>query len=417
MSSISDIKVHTAPNVRLPRVEVMTLRDVPVYVLRGNSEPVIHLEFIFNAGRIHAVHPSVASATAAMLNEGTKSRSSFEIAEDIEFYGSSIRFNAGTDALSISIYSLSKYFENTLHILEDVLTEAIFPVTELSLYKQNREQKLEISLQQNEFLATAAVMKSMYGTHVYGYSASLEDIRNLNREALVDHYQLLGTSNLNAFLCGAVNEDHLKALDLTLSHLSSRRNSEAGAKPVYLPAGNQDIDGAQHLQCAIRMGQQVISRTHEDFPGLFFLNTMFGGYFGSRLMKNIREEKGLTYGISSSLETLVQSSVLMISTEASLENREIVLKEIRNEIRALREISVSEQECSMVRNYLMGNMMMQLDGPFRSMDVIKTFILEEAPLERFDKFVDSVKAITPADIQSLANTYLDWDSLHRVVVS
>jgi zinc protease len=416
MSSINEIKVHSAQNVRLPNVEKMTLQNVPVYVIRGNSEPVLHLEFIFQAGRVHAVHPSVASATAAMLSEGTQSRTSSAIAEEVEFVGSTIRCNAGTDALSISVYSLSKHFEKTLLILEDILTSAVFPEVELSLYKQNREQKLEIALQQNEYLATAAVMRSIYGPHVYGYSGTSADILNLSRDSLLDHSELLGTRNLNAFICGDVDESHLKSLDSLLSRLSTSKESIACAKPELLPAAIQVTEGPQHMQCAIRLGQQAIIRTHENYPGLFFLNTLLGGYFGSRLMKNIREEKGLTYGISSSLESLVQGSVFIISTEASLENKDVVLQEIKNELGGLRNAAVSERECIMVRNYIMGNMMMQLDGPFRSMDVIKTFVLEQVPFGYFDNFIDSIKSVSPSELQSLANTYLDWDNLHQVVV-
>jgi len=394
----------------------MTLHDVPVYVLRGNSEPVLHLEFIFQAGRVHSTHPSVASATAAMLAEGTRSRSSASIAEDIEFYGSTIRCNAGTDALSVSVYTLSKFFEKTLHIVEDILTDAVFPETELSLYAQNREQKLEISLQQNEFLATAAIMKNIYGSHVYGYSVTRADILDLNRNKLLDHYKYIGTCNLSAFLCGDVDEGHLQLLDNLLSRMSTGEKSLSCRAPQLRPAVVQEIDGPQNMQCAIRLGQQSITRAHKEFAGLFFLNTMLGGYFGSRLMKNIREEKGLTYGISSSLETLVQGSVFVISTEASDENRATVMKEIKNEFRSIRDTPVSDQECNMVRNYLMGNMMMQLDGPFRSMDVIKTFVLERVPFSSFDVFMDTLKTITPGEIQSLANKYLDWSDLHQVVV-
>jgi len=416
MSSINEIKVHSAQNVALPEVEKLALQGVPVYVLRGNSEPVLHLELIFQAGRVHASHPSVASATAAMINEGTQSRSSADIAEDVEFFGSTIRCNAGTDALSISVYALSKHFDNTLRIVEDMLTDAVFPDPELSLYKQNREQKLEISIQQNEFLATAALMKSIYSPHVYGYSATREDIQALNRATLIDHYKLVGTGNLSAFICGDVNEDHLKSLDKMLSRMPKGKTPAACPIPGLKKAFVQETNGPQHMQCAIRLGQQAITRMHKDFPGLFFLNTLLGGYFGSRLMKNIREDKGLTYGISSSVETLVQGSVFVISTEASVDNRHTVIQEIKNEFKDLRDNLISDSECVMVRNYLMGNMMMQLDGPFRSMDVIKTFVLEGVPFSNFTSFVDSINAVTPAELKTLAHKYLDWDDLHQVIV-
>ena len=171
------------------------------------------------------------------------------------------------------------------------------------------------------------------------------------------------------------------------------------------------------MQAAIRFGKEVVTRKHEDFAGLFFINTLLGGYFGSRLMKNIREEKGLTYGISSSLDTLVQSSILTISTESSIENKDVVLQEIKKEMDLLQNTLISVDECEMVRNYSMGNLMMQLDGPFRSMDVVKTIFLENLSKDHFDAFVDTIKTITPVDIQKLSQKYLSWDSFHQTIVS
>ena len=219
-----------------------------------------------------------------------------------------------------------------------------------------------------------------------------------------------------AFIAGDVKDRHLQALERMLHRLGDGLVSTEGERPVFHAPVSREIDGPQHLQCAIRMGRQVATRDSEDYPGLYFLNTVFGGYFGSRLMKNIREEKGLTYGISSSLETLGRAACLTISTEASGENRQVVLDEIAAEIAKLREEPLGQKEFEMVRNYIRGSLMMQLDGPFRVIDVVKTLVMECGSNECFDDFMTGIRSATPDSIRDLANKYLDWDTLHKVIV-
>ena len=154
MNTLKDIVIHDTREVRLPEISQTRLAGVDLYCVASHAEPVLHLELIFRAGRIHALHPMVPVATASMLNEGTESKTSREIAEAIEYYGSTLRCNAGTDALSVSLYSMSKFFEESLEILEDILHNAIFPEKELELYKLNRLHKLEIARKKNEYVAS-----------------------------------------------------------------------------------------------------------------------------------------------------------------------------------------------------------------------------------------------------------------------
>lgn len=416
MATLDRIPIQRAGRVQLPKSELHTLSGVKVYEVRGIDEPVLHLEFIVDAGRIHAAHPSHPSVTASMMNEGTESRSARDIAEQIEYFGSTIRCNAGTDALSISLYCVDRFFEQSLEIVEDLMMNATFPQSELEIYKQNREQRLEISLQRNEYIANTAITSQIFANHVYGYHVTKEDILNLDRVSLLNHYAAVGSSNLSAFICGNITNEHLACLEQMLGRIRPGTKTPGMKGPEPSRPIVNTIDGPQHMQCSIRMGRQIISRNHDEFGGLYFLNTLFGGYFGSRLMTNIREDKGLTYNISSSLETLAGGASLILNTEASSENKDLVLSEIRKEMESLCETTIDDSECEMVRNYLMGSLMMQLDGPFRAMDVIKTLHMECVGPESFDKMLDTIESIGPAELRELARKYLSWDTYHVVSV-
>ncbi len=294
---------------------------------------------------------------------------------------------------------------------------ATFPERELKVYKHNKLQKLDISLQRNEYVANTRIAEQMFSGHVYGYHATREDIQNLTREALLDHYELVGRNNMAVFLCGQIEDHHLVELEEMLSRLREGKISHRLPPPHENEPRSSFLDGPQHLQCSIRMGRWAVSRNHPDYGGLYFLNTLFGGYFGSRLMTNIREDKGLTYHISTSLETLAEGASLILSTEASMEKKDVVLEEIYAEMRSLRSDVISQEECDMTRNYIMGNFMMQLDGPFRAIDVAKTLFMEDVSPAAFDRMIDSIESMTPDHVQELARKYLDLQAFHVVVIS
>jgi predicted Zn-dependent peptidase len=170
------------------------------------------------------------------------------------------------------------------------------------------------------------------------------------------------------------------------------------------------------LQSAIRLGRKAFSRQHEDFYGLYVLNTLLGGYFGSRLMTNIREEKGYTYNIYSMLETMRHDGTLLIGTEVSPEYVAPTLKEIFREMEALQETRVGEEELTMVRNFLLGNFLTMLDGPFNVSEVVRTLVLDELPLDAFDQLVSTVQNIDADTLQRLSQKYLNKEEMWQVVV-
>ncbi|MDX1406627.1 MAG: insulinase family protein, partial [Saprospiraceae bacterium] len=267
-----------------------------------------------------------------------------------------------------------------------------------------------------ETIANKLISESMFGGHVYGQTTESSNVAQLRREHVIEHYAMLGSGNLSVFLSGQVRDDHLQLVESACGRLRAGSTPGSYDHPEPQDVRSIRVKGPQTFQAAIRIGRQVIERRHPDFPALFLLNTVLGGFFGARLMHNIREKQGLTYGIYSTLETLVKGACLIISTEAAVDKTERVIGEIHKEIVRLQNAPVPEQELEMVRNYLMGTLLMQLDGPLRSMDMIKTMIMESLDDAYFHQFVRDIRETSAGDVQRVAQQYLDLADLNTAVV-
>jgi len=180
--------------------------------------------------------------------------------------------------------------------------------------------------------------------------------------------------------------------------------------------GLLEIDGPQSHQAAIRIGRKLFPQMHPDYPELHVLNTILGGYFGSRLMNEIRENQGLTYGIYSSVDSFAKDGCFYISTETATDNIQKVIDSIRQETLKLQTELIPEEELQMARNYMMGHLMTQLDGAFASMDYIKSMKIEHLENEHFVRTVESIQNVTSARLQELAQKYMDLDQWITVVV-
>ena len=164
------------------------------------------------------------------------------------------------------------------------------------------------------------------------------------------------------------------------------------------------------------MGANFPNRHHPDFVKAQVLNNVFGGFFGSRLMSNIREEKGYTYGIYSYLENHIQESAWVISTEAGRDVCEATITEVYKEMEELRNELVDDEELLLVRNYMMGSILGDLDGPFQIINRWKTIILNDLPTDYFYKQIHTIKTVTAAELQELANKYLQPGNFYELVV-
>ncbi|TNE61665.1 MAG: insulinase family protein [Bacteroidetes bacterium] len=392
---------------------------LPVYVLDFPDQEILKVEAVFNAGRPVEAKRLVARTTARMVREGTYSRSAAAIAEHLDFYGSSLSIPGSLDTANFLLFTLHKYAGELLPLFGEVLREPAFPEDELQTYKRTNVQQLMVDLRKEEVLAYRKLTEMIFGKeHPYGYNSMPEDYAAMGREDLVRHFQDWYTpANCRLFVSGRVDQGVLDLLNL---HLGQARRE--GATLAVSPAAAANPPQKIHLphpgslQTAIKIGRQLFPRRHPDYNGVYVLNAILGGYFGSRLMMNIREKRGYTYNIYTTADAMLHDGCLYIATEVNTGKVRATIKEIFAEMTRLREEPVPDAELDMVRNYLLGMLLNGLDGPLNISDVIKSLVTEELPLDAFDALVHTIRTITPAQIQALANRYLQPDDFWVVTV-
>lgn len=392
--------------------EIALPNGIRLLVINAGSEDVCRLDFNFLAGSRYQQKRVESRATMAMLTEGTASMTSHQIAEKFDFYGSFCEHASDRDFGKITLLSLNKYLDESLEILEQVIKYPTFPEKELETYRIKGKQSLIVELEKVTTLARQDFFKSLFGnTHPYGVYAEPQDYLDLERIHIVDfHQQYLTSNRCTIVLSGKIGDSELRTV---IKHFGESGWGDSSTNPVDFPSivtPNQKKHfslKADAVQTAIRIGRQLVNRKHPDYCGLVVLNTILGGYFGSRLMKNIREDKGYTYGISSSILTLKELCVLVIGTEVGAEFTSPALKEIYREIDRLRNEPVSEAELDLVRNYLLGELLRSFDGAFAIADsVTSLFEYNDLDYTFFDKTIETIKTITPEQIMNLANSYL-----------
>jgi zinc protease len=409
----------------LKPIEKWTLDNgVEVYALNAGEEEVVQLEWVFFAGNSHEPKNMVASATNFMLNNGTSTRNAFEINEHFEFYGSYLNRNCYNETSNITLHSLSKHVEALLPVVQELVTDAVFPQEEMDIFIQNTKQRLEVNLKKCDFVANREIDVLIYGKdHPYGKYSSAEALDALTREDLVQFYEqhyrqgsciLFVSGKLPANLQALLNQyfGQLKWSKATVKPKSPL------ALPNALPADRQVriMNDENGVQGAVRMARHFPNRHHPDFQEVQVLNTLFGGFFGSRLMSNIREEKGYTYGIYSYLQNHVEQSAWMISTEAGRDVCEATIAEVYKEMEILRNEPVDEEELLLVRNFMLGSILGDLDGPFQIMGRWKGYILHGDDDSYFYRAIETIKTVSAERLQELANQYLQPELFYEMVV-
>lgn len=413
-------KIQSISNLSLPRPELHQLDNgIPVYETRMGTQEVLRIELVFRAGRPFEHKRLTSRAVGSLLKEGTRQRDAATIAEHFDFYGSGFSSPVHMDMGVVTVYCLSRHLEQLLPVLAEILTEPVFPEAELRAFIERNQQRLMVDLSRNEVVAFRAVTETMFGhEHPYGYNSMPETYAALQQQDLEQHFRHAFTAdNCQLFLSGYTSP---RTMELVNKHLG--RNLLRGTR-LDAPPQRKDFEPEKiriplpgTMQSAIRIGSPLFNRMHEDYNGLFILNTVLGGYFGSRLMANIREEKGYTYHIQSSIDPLLYDGYFYISTEVGNEYCEASLEEIYRELDILCNERITSDEMEMVRSYLLGSMLNMLDGPFNVSELVRTLITEGSTLEHFDEMIDCIRHITPDELRNLAQKYLRRERMWEVVV-
>lgn len=418
--------IHPINQLVLPRPRLLQLDNgIPLYVLDYPGQEVLKVEAVFQAGRPQEQKRLQARSTARLLREGTKQHSGADIAEFFDYYGASLSIPTNLDTSNFVLYSLSKYAGEVIPRFAEVLQQPAFPETELDTYRSTSIQDLAVELEKVETVAYRKVTELIFGeTHPYGYNSVESDYEAIHRDDLQAFFdRWYRAENCIVFASGMVNESVIELINRHLGKLPGNTGASNGFVSVY-PNAATDIPSRKRihvphpgsLQTAIKIGRRTFGRSHPDYNGLFVLNTILGGYFGSRLMHKVREKQGFTYNIYSTLDAYRGDGCLYIATEVNTENADSAIRSIKTELKKLRDKPVSDEELLMVRNYLLGMLLNGLDGPMNTSDVVRGLVTDDLPWESFDRLVETIRTITPNQLQDLAIRYLQPRDFWTVTV-
>jgi len=407
-------------DLRLKPAERFTLKNgVEVYAVNAGAEEVLSLEWVFFAGNWYEEQNLVAATTNFLLRNGTSKRTAFQINEHFEYYGSYLNRSCYNETATITLHCLTKHVKELLPVVKEIITDSVMPLDELNIYKQNMKQRLKVSLKKSDFIASRLIDVYLYGEkHPYGKYSKAEDFDAVGREQLLAHYKkYYQEGKLILFVAGKLPADLPSLLDQYFGDLP---NKAIPLEPIAIESTNEKkfrvTNDAEGVQGSIRLARPFPNRHHPDFMKAQVLNALFGGFFGSRLMSNIREDKGYTYGIHSFLQNHIHDTAWMISTEAGKDVCEATIAEVYKEMKDLREELVDEEELLLVRNYMMGGILGDLDGPFQIIARWKNIILNDLTEQYFYDSINTIKTISAEELRNLAQKYLQPEDFYELVV-
>lgn len=417
-------KIHDAISFdyALPLINQDKLDNgTPFYWLNAGVQDVVEVDWVFPAGVWQEPKEGLAQATAQQLKSGTSTKTSQEINEALEFYGASLRVRAGNDSSTVSLFTLTKHLPTLLPIVHSLLTDATFPEKELNLYKQNTLQRLLVSLRKCDFVSNQLIDAAVFGeAHPYGRFTRKESIEAITQEDLKSFYKSnYNLADVKIFMAGKIGSKETALVNELFGksayEVAGTSHTTFEAKPITdrKQAVDNDPNG---LQGAIRIARRFPNRHHEDFPALVVTNTLFGGYFGSRLMSNIREDKGYTYGIYSSMSPMINDGSLTIQTEVGKDVVQAAINEVYKEMDMLCTDKPADDELLLVKNYLLGNLLGDLDGPFSILQRWRTIILHGLSIDTFNNNIEVYKSLTPTQVLDQAQKYFNRADFHEVVV-
>ena len=393
---------------------------VDVYAVHGGTQDVFQAEWVFYAGNSYETSNNVAPATNSLLKNGTKKHSAFELNEQFEYYGAYLTRSCYNETAVINLSGLNKHLESLLPVVRELITEAVFPEEELAIYTQNAKQRLLVNLKKCDYVANRLIDAQIYGeAHPYGKYSRAEDYDALTAEQLRQFYKTYYQEGKCVLFLAGLLPDNLELLlnnyfgDLPLHGAAPEKVHPLAPAAQKKSRIQNDPDG---VQGAIRLARPFPNRHHPDFQKVQVLNNVFGGFFGSRLMSNIREDKGYTYGIYSYIQNHIGDTAWAISTEAGTGVCEATVQEVYKEMNILREELIEDDELQLVRNFMMGSLLGDLDGPFQVMSRWKNIILNNLDETYFNRSIEVIKTISAQELRDLAQKYLVDEDFYEMVV-
>lgn len=405
---------YTAASIPLMNYSPVQLAGgLPCYMVEGGTEDIVKIDLVFEAGTRYEEKPLSASICVNMLREGTENYTAEEIAETVDFYGAQIAPGLSKDRAEVTLLCQGKHLEKLIDIFTDVFMTPNFPEDKLALYKNRSRSTLAVNLDKVDFQCRLLFSKLMFGGTPYQDRFELSDYDDIESADLKKFFD--DRFDLTEAYCVISGKNTKDASELLSEALAKKATHKSPTPSIVEPVewiykrGESRDKKPGAVQTAIRMGAPALFRTHDDYPALFIANVALGGYFGSRLMQNIREEKGYTYGIGSGINSLEQASYLSISTQVGADFTQATIDEINKELLNISTKPLGDDEFELIQHYVTGNFLKQFDGPFAIADRLKAILSNNLPASWYADFATNIFKLNTEEILRVAGEYLHPD--------
>ncbi|MBX0292486.1 insulinase family protein [Hymenobacter sp. HSC-4F20] len=412
--------VQPLARVTLPAADVFSLPNgARLHTLRNDAQPVVRLQVVCKAGKWYEPSTGVSLLTARMLLEGTRTRTARQIADEVAFYGASLECEQGFDRATLTLYCLTRHLPKLLPLVVDIVTEPTFPEPEFALLKARTIQNVRVERQKPSYLAAEQFSQNLFGAaSPYGSKFDEDAFQTVTTAQVRQfHQQAYVLSQSEIFLCGDVTDEHNKLIAQLFGSITP-----AGSSILYTPTivssdlPNRDYVSVKgSLQSSLRIGRLWPALTHPQAHNLQVLVKVLGGYFGSRLMRNIREDKGFTYGIYSSVGPREHATSFVIGSDVNAANADAAIQEVYRELERLQNERIPTDELQTVKNYMTGKFANELSTVFEQCDKYKIQVLHDLPQSYYSEFVERVQSVQAETLLTLAQEYLAPNCMIEVV--
>ena len=415
---------QTAFSFRKPTERILA-NGTPLYIIEAEGLDAVRIDFVFSAGQLHQSRKLQALFACRMLREGCRGYSAAEFAERLDYYGAWLELSVSMGHSFVTLYTLKKHFAPTIELVQRMLTEPTYSEEQFYTVCANNKARLLVSLQKGDVQAMRALRHSIYGAeHPCGMNVTPEDYDTLRVTDAIDFYRhYYGSRTCQIHLSGDIDNALLEHVE-TLFGRETWGNGEGVKSGQWKDeseekGGELDIQFISHptaVQDSIRMGYLLMDVTDADYLPMRVLTAVLGGYFGSRLMKNIREEKGYTYHIGSDLVTNTSQSLFIVHCEAQAGKAKEIIDEVCREMQRLQTEPITDDELHMVRNYMTGEICRNYESAFALADAYIFIHNLGLPTEHIEHTIEAIRTTDATRLQQLAQRYLHPEKLHCVVV-
>jgi zinc protease len=413
--------------VKLPRpIETTLPNGINLMILEDHRFPLVSVQFDMDgAGPMYepAAQPGLAAATARLLTDGTKTRTSRQIAEQIDSLGASLSASAafGSGSTVVSASGLSDTFEQWFALTTDVLLHPSFPADELAQYEARTKPALMQQRSQPGFLANQTMSRALYGAYPAAVvSTTPESLDSLTPAMLADwHDKHYAPQNSILAISGDVHPETL--IPKLHQWLAEWQRSKAPVNftPGPPPVSKEKIflvDRPGSVQTTLLMGNLAIDRTNPDYPALVVMNEVLGAGSASRLFLNLREEKGYTYGVYSNLVARKYAGPWTAGGDLRTEVTDGAMTEFLRELNRIRDEKVPDEELDAARRSVVARFALSLESPQQLIGYAITRKAYKFPADYWDKYPAQIAAISADDVQRAARKYINPETMQVVAV-